>query len=95
MLMMKETPRPLKNFKFSFLYHKETICIQHKLFDYDQSNGVFMKMYPYEEYPLSLGSVIQMGTKTQFLVERYNVGFVAAPGRRAVMEDSYIIIQDL
>jgi len=50
--------------EFKIVQKKESIFLIHNPFDYENSNGVFMKMYPEEEYPLHLGSVIQMGTKT-------------------------------
>jgi len=54
-----------------------------------------MKLYPDEEFPLQLGSVVQMGTKTQFILERFNTGIIAAPGKRANMEDTFVVVQDM
>lgn len=39
--------------------------------------------------------MIQIGTKIQFLLEKYNTGIIASPGRRGNMEDSFVIIQDM
>ena len=77
------------------MYMNESIYIVNRPFDYEYSNGLFFKLYPHEEYPLQLGSVIQMGTKTQFIIERFNTGLIAAPGKRANMEDAMIICQDM
>ncbi len=41
-----------KNLEIKILYKKESWYLLHKKFDYDYSNGVFMKLYPEEEYPL-------------------------------------------
>lgn len=54
-----------------------------------------MKLYEGEQYPIMPNSVIQIGSKIQFLLEKYNTGIIAAPGRRGQMEDSFVIIQDL
>jgi hypothetical protein len=36
-----------------------------------------------------------MGSKNQFILERFNTGLIAAPGKRSNMEDSFLIIHDL
>ena len=83
-----------KNLEFKIVYKKESLYLTHKLFNYEVSNGVFMKLHQEEEYPLSAGSVFQMGTLNQFIIERYNTGLIAAPGKRANMEDQFFINQD-
>ena len=40
------------------MYKKESIYLMHKKFDYENSNGVFFKLNPEEEYPLNLDTVI-------------------------------------
>ena len=57
MVMIKENIPHVKGLEFSIEYMRESVYLKHQLFDYDQSNALFMKMYPYEEYPLSLGSI--------------------------------------
>jgi serine/threonine protein phosphatase PrpC len=46
-----------KNLEFKIVYKKESLYLTHKLFNYEVSNGVFMKLHQEEEYPLSAGSV--------------------------------------
>jgi hypothetical protein len=46
-----------KNMEFKIVYKKESLYLTHKLFNYDVSNGVFMKLHPEEEYPLNAGTV--------------------------------------
>ena len=41
--------------EFKVIQKRESIFLVHSPFDYDFSNGVFMKLYPEEEYPLQLG----------------------------------------
>ena len=84
-----------KQLEFKIVQKRESIYLVHKLFDYEYSNGVFMALLPEEEYPLQSGSVIQMGTKTQFIIERFNTGLIAAPGKRTNMEDTFVINHDL
>jgi len=48
----------LNKLEFTIRQINESIYIQHQPFDYDSSNGVFFKLYPDEEFPLSLGSII-------------------------------------
>mgnify|MGYP000267928503 FL=1 len=81
--------------EFKIVQKKESIYLINRPFDYENSNGVFMKLYPEEEFPLHIGSVIKMGTKTQFIVERFNTGIIAAPGKRSNMEDNFLVVQDM
>jgi hypothetical protein len=46
-----------KNMEFKIVYKKESLYLTHKLFNYEVSNGVFMKLHQEEEYPLSAGTV--------------------------------------
>lgn len=80
-----------RNLEVQVKYMRESIYLVHRCFDYEHSNGVFMKLLPKEQYPLECGSVIQLGTQTQFILERFNTGIIAAPGNRAHMEDQFII----
>ena len=84
-----------KKLEFRITYKNESIYLIHQPFDYENSNGVFMNLKPQEEYPLHIGTVIQMGSKTQYLVERFNTGLIASSGKRNNMEDSFIAIQDI
>lgn len=45
-------------FELKIVIKKESLYLIQKPFDYEFSNGVFMKLYPHEEYPLQMGSVI-------------------------------------
>jgi hypothetical protein len=67
----------------------------HKPFDYEHSSGVFINLWEQEEFPIQPGSVIQIGLKQQFLMERFNTGLIAAPGKRSNMEDRFIAVQDM
>lgn len=84
-----------KQLEFKIVQKRESIYLIHKQFDYEYSNGVFMALLPEEEYPLQSGTVFQMGTKTQFIIERFNTGLIAAPGKRTNMEDTFVINHDL
>lgn len=44
--------------EFKIVQKQESVFLIHNPFDYENSNGVFMKLYEDEEYPLHLGSVI-------------------------------------
>jgi len=69
--------------------------LKHKPFDYEDSYGVFMRLHLGETYPLFPGDVISLGSKNQFVLERFNLGLIAAPGRRSNMEDRFSIVHDL
>lgn len=47
-----------KQVSIQVYYKNESIYLISKQFEYSHSNGVFMKLHPDEEFPLSLGSVI-------------------------------------
>lgn len=93
--VIKDKEINAKNLEFRLVYKRESVYLISQPFDYQYSNSVFIKLQEGEEYPLHPSSVIQIGTKIQFLVEKYNTGIIAAPGRRGNMEDSFVIIQDL
>lgn len=84
-----------KNLEFKVVYKKESFYLIHNPFNYEYSNGVMMKLFPEEEFPIKGGSVFQIGALNQFVVERFNTGIIAAPGKRANMEDCYLVNQDL
>lgn len=54
-----------------------------------------MKLFPEEDFPIKGGSVFQIGALNQFIIERFNTGIIAAPGKRANMEDCILVNQDL
>lgn len=83
-----------KNLEFKVMQKNESIFLVQSPFNYEFSNGVFIKLHPEEEYPLMHGSIFQMGTKNQFIMERFNTGIIAARGKRVNMEDSFIINHD-
>lgn len=81
-----------KEVEFKIMIKKESIFLIHKPFDYDCSNGMFINLYEQEEFPLYPGSVVQLGLKQQFLMERFNTGLIASPGKRSNMEDRFIAL---
>lgn len=50
-----------KNLEFKIVYKKESFYLVHNHFNYDFSNGVMMKLFPEEEFPIKAGSVFQIG----------------------------------
>ena len=46
-----------ENLEFKIVYKKESFYMVHKHFNYDISNGVMMKLFPEEEFPIKGGSV--------------------------------------
>ena len=95
--VMQDDPKETqtKGLEFRMVYKRESVFLISQPFDYQYSNGLFIKLYEGEQYPLVPSSVIQIGSKIQFIMEKYHTGIIAAPGRRSSMEDSFVIIQDL
>ena len=86
-----------RTFEFRLSFDKETkqLVLSHTPFNYENSHGIFMRVNPLEACPLFMGNVILMGLKNQLVLERFNVGIIAAPGRRSNMEDNFIVCHDL
>ena len=84
-----------KNLEVQVKYMRESIYLVHRWFDYEYSNCVFMKLLPKEYHPFKCGSIIQLGTQTQLILERFNKGIIAAPGNIAYMEDQFIIYYEI
>lgn len=82
-------------FRIAYVRSKNKVVIISRPFDYECGQGVFMRLRPQEEFPIELGSVIQLGTRNVFILERFNTGLIASSGRRSNMEDSFIINHDL